>query len=51
MLTFYPARTEEDVLRDIIINKNKQSKLKIELNKLIDELILITNGDEYDKLD
>ena len=51
MLTFYPARTEEDVLKDIIINKNKQSKLKIELNKLIDELILITNGDEYDKLD
>jgi hypothetical protein len=51
MLTFLPARTEEDVLRDIIINKNKQSKLKIELNKLIDELILITNGDEYDKLD
>jgi len=51
MLTFLPARTEEDVLKDIIINKNKQSKLKIELNKLIDELILITNGDEYDKLD
>ena len=51
MLTFLPVRTEEDVLRDIMINKNKQSKLKIELNKLIDELILITNGDEYDKLD
>jgi len=51
MLTFYPVRTEEDVLKDIIINKNKQSKLKIELNKLIDELILITNGDKCDKLD
>ena len=51
MLTFYLVRTEEDVLKDIIINKNKQSKLKIELNKLIDELILITNGDKYDKLD
>jgi len=48
MLTFLPARTEEDVLRDIIINKNKQSKLKIELNKLIDELVLITNGENND---
>jgi hypothetical protein len=50
MLTFYPVRTEEDVLKDIIINKNKQSKLKIELNKLIDELILINNGADNDKL-
>ena len=48
MLTFLPVRTEEDVLRDIIINKNKQSKLKIELNKLIDELVLITNGENND---
>jgi len=48
MLTFLPVRTEEDVLKDIIINKNKQSKLKIELNKLIDELVLITNGENND---
>ena len=38
-LTFIPIRSEEDVLKDIIELKNKQSVLNIEQNKLIDELI------------
>ena len=45
MLTFLPTRTDEDVLREIIEIKNKQSLLKIKENKLIDELITIKQGE------
>lgn len=38
-LKFYPVRDENDVLKDLIENKNKQSVLKIEESKLIDELV------------
>tara|TARA_R100000742_G_C4207246_1_gene34623 strand:- start:429 stop:584 length:156 start_codon:yes stop_codon:yes gene_type:complete len=46
MLTFLPSRTDEDVLREIIEIKNKQSLLKIKENKLIDELIKIKQGED-----
>tara|TARA_Y100001938_G_C7830335_1_gene301013 strand:+ start:244 stop:399 length:156 start_codon:yes stop_codon:yes gene_type:complete len=46
MLTFLPSRTDEDVLKEIIEIKNKQSLLKIKENKLIDELIKIKQGEE-----
>ena len=39
MLIFEPVRTRDDILRDIIEIKNRQSVLKIKENKLIDELI------------
>ena len=39
MLTFEPVRTRDDILKDIIEIKNRQSVLKIKENKLIDELI------------
>ncbi len=39
MLVFEPVRTRDDILKDIITNKNQQSVLKIKENKLIDELI------------
>mgnify|MGYP003115014054 FL=1 len=45
MLTFLPGRTDEDVLKEIIEIKNKQSLLKIKENKLIDELISIKQGE------
>tara|TARA_R100000278_G_scaffold80391_2_gene62099 strand:+ start:136 stop:291 length:156 start_codon:yes stop_codon:yes gene_type:complete len=45
MLTFLPSRTDEDVLKEIIEIKNKQSLLKIKENKLIDELIRIKQGE------
>ena len=46
MLTFLPSRTDEDVLKEIIEIKNKQSLLKIKENKLIDELIKIKQGED-----
>ena len=39
MLVFEPIRTVDDILKDIIDIKNKQSVLKIKENKLIDELV------------
>lgn len=39
MLTFEPVRTTDDILKDLIDIKNKQSVLKIKENKLIDELV------------
>ena len=45
MLTFMPVRTEDDVMRELIEVKNKQSVLRIKENKLIDELLTI-KGDE-----
>ena len=36
---FEPVRTRDDILKDIIDTKNKQSVLKIKENKLIDELV------------
>tara|TARA_R100001594_G_scaffold32819_3_gene60951 strand:+ start:98 stop:244 length:147 start_codon:yes stop_codon:yes gene_type:complete len=47
MLTFMPVRTEDDVLKELIELKNKQSILKIKENKLIDELVSI-NREEKD---
>ena len=47
MLTFMPVRTEDDVLKELIELKNKQSILKIKENKLIDELVSI-NSEEND---
>ena len=38
-LTFEPVRTADDIIRDIIVLKNKQSVLRIQQNKLIDELV------------
>ena len=46
MLTFLPARTKDDILKDIIELKNKQSILKIKENKLIDELV-DTNKEDH----
>ena len=45
MLTFEPVRTRDDILKDIIDIKNRQSVLKIKENKLIDELV---NTEEED---
>ena len=45
MLTFEPVRTVDDILKDLIEIKNKQSVLKIKENKLIDELV-DTNKEE-----
>ena len=39
MLTFMPVRTEDDIIKELIELKNKQSVLKIKENKLIDELV------------
>ena len=39
MLMFELVRTRDDILKDIIDIKNKQSVLKIKENKLIDELV------------
>ena len=39
MLVFEPIRTVDDILKDIIDIRNKQSVLKIKENKLIDELV------------
>ena len=39
MLTFELVRTTDDILKDLIDIKNKQSVLKIKENKLIDELV------------
>ena len=47
MLTFMPVRTEDDVLKELMELKNKQSILKIKENKLIDELVSI-NREEKD---
>tara|TARA_Y100001970_G_C13910836_1_gene688439 strand:- start:78 stop:224 length:147 start_codon:yes stop_codon:yes gene_type:complete len=47
MLTFMPVRTEDDVMRELIEVKNKQSILRIKENKLIDELVSI-NREEKD---
>ncbi len=47
MLTFMPVRTEDDVMRELIEVKNKQSVLRIKENKLIDELVSI-NREEKD---
>ena len=40
-IIFTPVRTTDDVLKDLVILKNKQSVLKIKENKLIDELMKI----------
>ena len=47
MLTFEPVRTVDDILKEIIEIKNKQSLLKIKENKLIEELVE-TNNKEKD---
>ena len=38
-LLFEPVKTADDIIKELIVLKNKQSVLKIKENKLIDELI------------
>ena len=38
-MMFEPVRTRDDILKDLIEIKNKQSVLKIKENKLIYELV------------
>ena len=38
-MMFEPVRTRDDILKDLIEIKNKQSVLKIKENKLINELV------------
>tara|TARA_R100001530_G_scaffold9569_2_gene9654 strand:- start:296 stop:451 length:156 start_codon:yes stop_codon:yes gene_type:complete len=47
-LLFMPVRTKDDIIKDLIELKNKQSVLKIKENNLIDELV---NKNEEDKDD
>ena len=47
MLVFEPIRTVDDILKDIIDIKNKQSVLKIKENKLIDELVDTNEEKDY----
>ena len=46
-LVFEPVRTEDDIIKELIELKNKQSVLRIEENKLIDELVA-TNKEKKD---
>ena len=50
MLMFEPVRTPDDILKDLIELKNKQSVLRIKENNLIDELVNtqreVENGEE-----
>ena len=46
-LVFEPVRTEDDIIKELIELKNKQSVLRIEENKLIDELV-VTNKEKKD---
>ena len=50
MLMFEPVRTTDDILKDLIELKNKQSVLRIKENNLIDELVNtqreVENGEE-----
>tara|TARA_R110002012_G_scaffold307388_1_gene512813 strand:+ start:407 stop:562 length:156 start_codon:yes stop_codon:yes gene_type:complete len=45
-LIFLPVRTEDDVMRDLVKVKNKQSVLRIKENKLIDELVSVNKEDK-----
>ena len=47
MLTFMPVRTKDDIIKELIELKNKQSILRIKENKLIDELVA-TNKENKD---
>ena len=38
-LIFEPVRTDEDIIKELIVLKNEQSILRIKENKLIDELV------------
>ena len=46
-LIFEPVKTADDIIKELIVLKNKQSVLKIKENKLIDELIA-TNKETKD---
>ena len=46
-LMFEPVRTENDIIKELIELKNKQSVLRIKENKLIDELV-VTNKEKKD---
>ena len=45
-LMFEPIRTTDDILKDLIDTKNKQSVLKIKENKLINELVDTNNKED-----
>ena len=47
-LLFMPARTKDDIIKDLIELKNKQSVLKIKENNLIDELVSKNEEDKDD---
>tara|TARA_R100000234_G_scaffold209_1_gene171 strand:+ start:694 stop:849 length:156 start_codon:yes stop_codon:yes gene_type:complete len=47
-LIFLPSRSKDDVIKDLIELKNKQSVLKIKENKLIDELVSKNEEDKGD---
>ena len=49
-LLFMPARTKDDIIKDLIELKNKQSVLKIKENNLIDELVSKNEEDKDDYL-
>tara|TARA_R100000808_G_C2113983_1_gene127192 strand:+ start:334 stop:474 length:141 start_codon:yes stop_codon:yes gene_type:complete len=43
---FEPVRTENDIIKELIELKNKQSVLRIKENKLIDELVQVNREDK-----
>lgn len=45
-LMFEPVRTENDIIKELIELKNKQSVLRIKENKLIDELVQVNREDK-----
>ena len=52
-LVFEPVRTEDDIIKELIELKNKQSVLRIKENKLIDELVQVNkeDKDEWNEFD
>ena len=50
-LIFEPVRTDEDIIKELIVLKNEQSILRIKENKLIDELVKLNKEDKDAKLD
>jgi hypothetical protein len=50
-LIFEPVRTDEDIIKELIVLKNEQSILRIKENKLIDELVKLNKEDKDAELD
>ena len=47
-LIFEPVRTDEDIIKELIVLKNEQSILRIKENKLIDELVKVNRKEKDD---